>query len=115
MQRWLAANPHHVVAGNMLPAILEDSDAAQIGDEAAAAEEGGDAAGYSRHALPLLRPQQQLYSSPRFKFTGCHFWSNFEVGRLAFFRSAGYRSFFQHLDSDTGFFYERWVESVWRA
>ncbi|KAL4853975.1 Glycolipid 2-alpha-mannosyltransferase 1 [Chlorella vulgaris] len=112
MQRWLAANPHHVVAGNMLPAILEDSDAAQIGDEAAAVDDRGDAAGYdSRHALPLLRPQRQLYSSPRFKFTGCHFWSNFEVGRLAFFRSAGYRSFFQHLDSDTGFFYERWGDA----
>lgn len=34
-------------------------------------------------------------------------WSNFELGRLSFFRSEAYRSFFSHLDRSGGFFYER--------
>ena len=33
--------------------------------------------------------------------------SNFEIGRLAFFRSPAYRSFFAHLEAAGGFFYER--------
>jgi hypothetical protein len=40
---------------------------------------------------------------------GCHFWSNFEIGRLAFFRSEAYLQFFEHLDQAGGFFYERWA------
>ncbi|KAI9487022.1 MAG: nucleotide-diphospho-sugar transferase [Benjaminiella poitrasii] len=44
-------------------------------------------------------------------YNGCHFWSNFEIGSLDFFRSERYLKFFEHLDSKGGFFYERWGDA----
>ncbi|SMN22838.1 similar to Saccharomyces cerevisiae YKR061W KTR2 Mannosyltransferase involved in N-linked protein glycosylation [Maudiozyma saulgeensis] len=41
----------------------------------------------------------------------CHFWSNFEVGDLNFFRSEQYLNYFNHLDSKGGFYYERWGDA----
>lgn len=41
----------------------------------------------------------------------CHFWSNFEIGSLKFFRSAAYSKFFDYLDKAGGFFYERWGDA----
>ncbi|CCH61067.1 hypothetical protein TBLA_0D05760 [Henningerozyma blattae CBS 6284] len=41
----------------------------------------------------------------------CHFWSNFEIGDLNFFRSDRYLSFFEYLDSKGGFYYERWGDA----
>lgn len=41
----------------------------------------------------------------------CHFWSNFEVGDLNFFRGERYRRFFEYLDSKGGFYYERWGDA----
>ena len=37
----------------------------------------------------------------------CHFWSNFEIADMDFFRSAEYRKLFEFLDADGGFYYER--------
>lgn len=45
------------------------------------------------------------------KYNLCHFWSNFEVGDLRFFRSEQYQTFFQYLDDAGGFFYERWGDA----
>jgi len=36
----------------------------------------------------------------------CHFWSNFEIADLDFWRSPAYTAFFEHLDSKGGFYYE---------
>ncbi|CAO3656439.1 unnamed protein product [Mucor hiemalis] len=44
-------------------------------------------------------------------YNGCHFWSNFEIGSLDFFRSEKYLRFFNHLDQKGGFFYERWGDA----
>lgn len=44
-------------------------------------------------------------------YNGCHFWSNFEVGDLDFWRSDAYRAFFDYLDHAGGFFYERWGDA----
>ncbi|CAO3621706.1 unnamed protein product [Cunninghamella echinulata] len=44
-------------------------------------------------------------------YNGCHFWSNFEIGSLEFFRSKEYIDFFNHLDNEGGFFYERWGDA----
>lgn len=44
-------------------------------------------------------------------YNKCHFWSNFEVGNLDFWRSPAYRDFFNKLDQDGGFFYERWGDA----
>lgn len=41
----------------------------------------------------------------------CHFWSNFEIGDLNWLRSDAYLDYFNHLDQDGGFFYERWGDA----
>lgn len=41
----------------------------------------------------------------------CHFWSNFEIADMDFFRSNEYRALFQLLDEDGGFYYERWGDA----
>ncbi|GAA5944538.1 glycosyltransferase family 15 protein [Sporobolomyces koalae] len=41
----------------------------------------------------------------------CHYWSNFEIGALDFYRSEAYRSYFRHLDESGGFFYERFGDA----
>lgn len=41
----------------------------------------------------------------------CHFWSNFEIGNLNFFRSKEYVEYFEHLDQSGGFYYERWGDA----
>ncbi|EMR66661.1 putative alpha- mannosyltransferase ktr1 protein [Eutypa lata UCREL1] len=44
-------------------------------------------------------------------YNHCHFWSNFEVGNLNWLRSKAYVDFFDSLDQDGGFFYERWGDA----
>ena len=46
-----------------------------------------------------------------YSYNLCHFWSNFEVGSLHFWRSKAYSDFFEYLDSSGGFFYERWGDA----
>lgn len=41
----------------------------------------------------------------------CHFWTNFEVASLDFYRSKAYREYFDYLDKSGGFFYERWGDA----
>ncbi|KAL3232835.1 putative mannosyltransferase KTR2 [Nakaseomyces bracarensis] len=41
----------------------------------------------------------------------CHFWSNFEIGDLNFFRSERYMNFFNYLEGTGGFYYERWGDA----
>ena len=36
----------------------------------------------------------------------CHFWSNFEIGDLNFWRSEQYLKFFEYLDKAGGFYYD---------
>ncbi|KAI0514759.1 glycosyltransferase family 15 protein [Xylaria bambusicola] len=44
-------------------------------------------------------------------YNKCHFWSNFEIGNLEWLRSKPYIDFFESLDQDGGFFYERWGDA----
>ncbi|KAG0371204.1 nucleotide-diphospho-sugar transferase [Gamsiella multidivaricata] len=44
-------------------------------------------------------------------YNNCHFWSNFEIVDLSFFRSKAYMDFFNLLDKTGGFFYERWGDA----
>ena len=37
----------------------------------------------------------------------CHFWSNFEIADMDWYRSDAYRDLFNFLDHDGGFYYER--------
>ncbi|CCK68058.1 mannosyltransferase KTR3 KNAG_0A03780 [Huiozyma naganishii CBS 8797] len=41
----------------------------------------------------------------------CHFWTNFEIASLDFYRSEAYREYFDYLDRSGGFFYERWGDA----
>ncbi|KAJ4388745.1 putative mannosyltransferase ktr4 [Gnomoniopsis smithogilvyi] len=44
-------------------------------------------------------------------YSTCHFWSNFEIGDMNFWRSQTYEDYFNHLDRAGGFFYERWGDA----
>ncbi|KAJ6473408.1 alpha-1,2-mannosyltransferase [Mycena vitilis] len=44
-------------------------------------------------------------------YNRCHFWSNFEIASLEFWRSPAYTAFFEHLDATGGFYYERWGDA----
>lgn len=56
------------------------------------------------------RPDDVKLESPN-EYNLCHFWSNFEIGSLNFYRSPAYSAFFNHLDQAGGFFYERWGDA----
>ncbi|KAF8481515.1 glycosyltransferase family 15 protein [Gautieria morchelliformis] len=44
-------------------------------------------------------------------YTRCHFWSNFEIGDLNFWRGEAYTKYFEYLDKKGGFYYERWGDA----
>jgi alpha 1,2-mannosyltransferase len=44
-------------------------------------------------------------------YNHCHMWSNFEIGNLNWLRSQAYTDYFNSLDQDGGFFYERWGDA----
>ncbi|KAJ6500903.1 glycosyltransferase family 15 protein [Mycena sanguinolenta] len=44
-------------------------------------------------------------------FNMCHFWSNFEIADMDFWRSEVYTKFFEFLDKTGGFYYERWGDA----
>ncbi|KAG5719171.1 putative mannosyltransferase MNT2 [Termitomyces sp. T112] len=44
-------------------------------------------------------------------FNLCHFWSNFEIADMDFWRGEAYTAFFNYLDSQGGFYYERWGDA----
>ncbi|KAI5780909.1 glycolipid 2-alpha-mannosyltransferase-domain-containing protein [Geopyxis carbonaria] len=44
-------------------------------------------------------------------YSTCHFWSNFEIADMNFWRSKPYEDYFDHLDRAGGFFYERWGDA----
>lgn len=44
-------------------------------------------------------------------YNKCHFWSNFELADMDWYRSDAYLSFFNHLDETGKFFYERWGDA----
>ncbi|CAH2353070.1 probable mannosyltransferase Yur1p [[Candida] railenensis] len=58
---------------------------------------------------PLADATLQINSSTDYNM--CHFWSNFEIANLNFFRSEAYQAFFDHLDQAGGFYYERWGDA----
>ena len=55
------------------------------------------------NALPHIDPEAMEGE----KYNMCHFWSNFEIARLSFFRSQQYEDFFQMMDRSGGFWMER--------
>lgn len=56
----------------------------------------------------LQHPEKTQYTKG---YSTCHFWSNFEIADMDFYRSEAYNSWIQHLDSTGGFYYERWGDA----
>ncbi|KAG9560940.1 glycosyltransferase family 15 protein, partial [Aureobasidium melanogenum] len=54
------------------------------------------------------RPEHNLQANG---YSTCHFWSNFEIADMNFWRSSAYEEYFEHLDRAGGFFYERWGDA----
>ncbi|TFK29920.1 alpha-1,2-mannosyltransferase [Coprinopsis marcescibilis] len=44
-------------------------------------------------------------------YNNCHFWSNFEIADMDFWRGEAYSKFFEFLESTGGFYYERWGDA----
>lgn len=44
-------------------------------------------------------------------YSTCHFWLNFEIGDMDFYRGEAYTNWFNHLDKAGGFYYERWGDA----
>ncbi|GME94775.1 unnamed protein product [[Candida] boidinii] len=44
-------------------------------------------------------------------YSTCHFWSNFEIANMEFFRSEAYTEYFNMLEKAGGFYYERWGDA----
>ncbi|KAJ6438627.1 alpha-1,2 mannosyltransferase KTR1 [Purpureocillium lavendulum] len=79
--KFLADNPHY--------APRDDKGLAWLSDDMRRPDHNKQAQGYST----------------------CHFWSNFEVADMEFWRSQVYEDYFNHLDRAGGFFYERWGDA----
>lgn len=45
------------------------------------------------------------------EYNNCHFWSNFEIADLNFWRGEAYSKYFSFLDKKGGFYYERWGDA----
>jgi mannosyltransferase len=56
-----------------------------------------------KEELPEVDPEGMEGES----YNMCHFWSNFEIARLDFFRSKEYEDFFNMMDRSGGFWAER--------
>jgi len=57
--------------------------------------------------LPDIDPEAMEGES----YNMCHFWSNFEIARLDWFRSKEYEDFFNMMDRSGGFWMERWGDA----
>ncbi|PKS10802.1 hypothetical protein jhhlp_002559 [Lomentospora prolificans] len=65
------------------------------------------------NAMPWLTDsiRRPGHNSKANGYSTCHFWSNFEIGDMTFWRSKTYEDYFNHLDRAGGFFYERWGDA----
>ncbi|PWN87731.1 glycosyl transferase [Acaromyces ingoldii] len=62
-----------------------------------------------RNGMHFLTDEPERFMDPGWNL--CHFWSNFEIGDLRFWRGKEYSEYFDHLDKAGGFFYERWGDA----
>ncbi|ODV70783.1 mannosyltransferase YUR1 [Cyberlindnera jadinii NRRL Y-1542] len=56
-------------------------------------------------------PNSQVRMDVANDYNLCHFWSNFEIGNLDFYRSEAYLQYFEYLNQAGGFYYERWGDA----
>ncbi|KAI9652984.1 MAG: hypothetical protein M1821_007737 [Bathelium mastoideum] len=68
---------------------------------------------HSENAMPWLQDKDRRpkHNEKANGYSTCHFWSNFEIADMEFWRSEPYERYFEHLDRAGGFFYERWGDA----
>ena len=67
---------------------------------------------FPQHVLPEYETiYPWIYDEDADDYNNCHFWTNFQLADLSFFRSEAYRKYFEYLDRTGNFFYERSVSS----
>ncbi|KAK9453922.1 nucleotide-diphospho-sugar transferase [Dipodascopsis uninucleata] len=81
-KEFVRRNPQYLAANNSLGFFVDGSEPSKVGDT----EIQGD-------------------------YNLCHFWSNFEIASLNFWRSEAYDAYFKYLDETGGFYYERWGDA----
>lgn len=59
----------------------------------------------------LLNDKQNPQKIKVAKYSTCHFWSNFEIGDMDFYRGDAYNEWVKYLDSTGKFYYERWGDA----
>lgn len=62
----------------------------------------------------LVHPEADmswLLDESKTEYNNCQFFSNFEIGSLAFWRSHAVQVYFKYLDKSGGFYYERWGDA----
>ncbi|CAI0649530.1 unnamed protein product [Colletotrichum noveboracense] len=64
---------------------------------------------YPLRSLMSFLPHRDRFGDA---WSGCHYWSNFEIADLDFFRGKQYQSFFRVLESTGGFYFERWGDAA---
>ncbi|MCJ1484887.1 hypothetical protein MMC06_005060 [Schaereria dolodes] len=68
---------------------------------------------HKNNAMDWLKDSQRRpgHNQKANGYSTCHFWSNFEIADMEFWRSQTYEDYFNHLDRAGGFFYERWGDA----
>lgn len=92
VKKFMKNHPEHIVKGNSLGFLSDD---------------GGESYNHCHFVSYYLQTYQDETppANPEFQ------WSNFEIGSLNWLRSQAYTDFFDALDTDGGFFYERWGDA----
>jgi len=86
--------------------FTEPQDPEETSDNAPSPEEAMQS-GAKPNSLPDIDPEAMEGE----KYNMCHFWSNFEIARLDWFRSKEYNDFFEMMDRSGGFWMERWGDA----
>lgn len=62
-------------------------------------------------SLAFIEGDTSVNKPVRGNYNLCHYWSNFEIANLDFFRYGRYEEYFKALDKTGNFFYERWGDA----
>ncbi|KAJ7343472.1 glycosyltransferase family 15 protein [Mycena albidolilacea] len=63
------------------------------------------------HFIEPQNSMQFLSNDGGNRYNMCHYWSNFEIADMDFWRGEAYSKFFEFLEAKGGFYYERWGDA----
>lgn len=64
-----------------------------------------------RNSLNFINLNADSHQYENRTYNLCHYWTNFEIADLDFFRSKRYQDYFNYLDHTGNFFYQRWGDA----